>query len=251
MKFKDLLNTINVAHKNIGCSKPYICGGIPRDKYMNKLSNIDDLDITTGDNTIHNLSIETFRLLKNNFNVQNKYYDDGHSSIFLGNLKIDFSSNFKIPNIENILIKKNILNPTNIEKEFFSRDFTCNALVLDTNLKNIIDITKNGFKDIDAKVIKTCLEPEISLLSNQKRVIRSVYLASKLDFNIDNKIVKFVSNNINLIQADHSNNLIKKLDIAFNINPDKASWYLSAMKLWDKVKITDTIYPYYMRRRNA
>ena len=97
------------------------------------------------------------------------------------------SSNFNTPNITELLVKQGIKEPTDLQREMYSRDFTCNALLLDLDLKTVIDPTKQGVKDIHAKVIRTCLAPEITLTANKNRVVRAIYLAAKLDFDLDPK----------------------------------------------------------------
>ena len=84
---------------------------------------------------------------------------------------MDFSSNFNAPNIESLLVNKGIAKPTEMQKEMFSRDFTCNALLLSLDLKDLIDPTHQGFKDIKERMIKTCLPPEVTLTTNKNRVV--------------------------------------------------------------------------------
>lgn len=251
MKLKDLLSEIKEVQEKIGASQPYICGGTPRDKYMNNLSNVADLDITTGDKTVDYLSLELYKKLSTRYNVSRKIMDDGHSSIFLGKFKIDFSSNFNAPNIDILLKNKGIVKPTNMQREIFSRDFTCNALLMTLDLSKILDLTKNGFTDIQDKKIKTCLLPAETFLANPDRafvrVIRSIYLACKLDFEIDESIIEFVITNISNINTKNTAGISKKIQDSFTKNPEKASIYLTKMKLWNYIPITELIYPYYLK----
>lgn len=233
--------------QKIMVSEPFICGGTPRDKFLKRLDNISDLDITTGDKTVDYLSQEFFSGLKKDYNVIRKSMEDGHSTIFIGNLKIDFSSNFNVPNIENILKKNGINNPTEMQKEMFSRDFTCNALLLSLDLKNIIDPTNKGFKDIKEKKIRTCLSPEITLTTNRNRVVRSIYLATKLGFDIDNNIIEFVKKNPHSVKISTEKSLTEKLNEAFKRDADRAGFYLTKMNLWNYIPITELMYPYYLK----
>lgn len=233
---------------SIGASPFFICGGTPRDKYLGRLDRISDLDITTGDKTVDYLSQEFFAELKKQYKVSRKIMTDGHSSIFIGNLKIDFSSNFIIPEINDLLIKKGIANPTSLQKEMYSRDFTCNALLLTPDLKELLDITKSGFKDIKDRTIKTCLDPSITLTRNRNRTIRAIYLASKLDFNIDKSIIEYVKNNPDVIKISTPSSLKEKLDESFTWDPDKTDYLLTQMNLWNYIPITDKAYPFYMKK---
>jgi tRNA nucleotidyltransferase (CCA-adding enzyme) len=231
---------------NIGASEPYICGGTPRDKYMGRLDNISDLDFTTGDGTIDYLSQEFEIVLRQKYNVTRKSMSDGHSTIFIGNLKLDFSSNYNVPNIDAILKKMNV-QPSDMQREMFSRDFTCNALLLSLDLKTFTDPTNRGFQDIKDRKIKTCLAPALTLTSNRNRVIRAIYLASKLDFDIDKSIVDYVKANPESVKISTEKSLVEKLNQAFEKDADKASHYLTEMNLWNYIPIPKSVYPYYIK----
>lgn len=226
-----------------------ICGGTPRDRYLKHLENISDLDLTTGDKTVDYLSQEFSEELSKQYNVTRKSMDDGHSSIYIGSFKMDFSSNFNAPNIDALLAKQNIIKPTEIQKEMFSRDFTCNALLLTLDLKTLTDPTLNGFKDIRDKMIRTCLSPEVTLITNKNRVARAIYLAAKLDFNLDNNIIKYVQANPASIKVSTPKALAEKLNEAFKKDPDKSSFLLTKMNLWNYIPITQVIYPYYLKHK--
>lgn len=237
--------------KTIGASNPYICGGTPRDKYMGRLDNISDIDITTGDKTVDYLSQEFELELRKNYNVTRKSMPDGHSTIFIGNLKIDFSSNYNVPNIDQILATKGINNPTSLQKEMYSRDFTCNTLLMNIDLKSIMDPIHRGFQDIKEKKIRTCLDPKITLTNNRNRVIRAIYLACKLGFDLDESIISFVKQNPQTIKISTEKSLSEKLNEAFEKDAEKASLLLTKMNLWNYIPITEKVYPYYMKHKGT
>lgn len=237
--------------QKIGASTPYICGGTPRDKYMGRLDNVADIDITTGDKTVDYLSQEFAIELRKKYNLTRKTMEDGHSTIFIGNLKVDFSSNFIVPNIDTYLAKLGVAKPNDMQREMFSRDFTCNSLLLTIDLKQILDPTKRGFTDIKNKVIKTCLAPEITLTSNRNRVIRSIYLACKLGFEIDPAIIEFIRANPQTAKLSTEKAMTEKVNQAFTKDPDKAARLIAQMGLWQYIPITEKVYPYYMRAKNG
>jgi poly(A) polymerase len=249
MKLRELLHKLLEVQKKIGAAEPYLCGGTPRDRYMGRLDNIADLDITTGDKTVDYLSQEFDIELRKQYDVTRKTMEDGHSTIFVGNLKMDFSSNFNVPGIENILVKMGMARPTDMQKEMFSRDFTCNALLLSTNLKNLVDPTKQGFKDIKDHVIRTCLDPHVTLTSNRNRVIRSIYLAAKLGFDIDKNIIEFVRKNPDTIKISTERVMMEKLTEAFKRDPERASHLITQMGLWNYIPIPESVYPYYIKAK--
>jgi len=247
MKLQELLQSLKRVQENIGASPAFICGGVPRDKYMDRLENISDIDITTGDKSVDYLSEIFSDELRKKYNVTRRSMEDGHSSVFVGSLKIDFSSNFNAPNIDEILRAIGIANPSKMQKEIYSRDFTCNSLLMSLDLKNIIDPTKKGFLDIKERKIKTCLAPEITLTSNRNRVARSIYLACKLDFDVDDSIINYVSKNPQSVNLSTEKSMSEKLGEAFTRDGDKASYLLTKMGLWNYVPIVEPAYKYYQK----
>lgn len=249
MKLKEIFDQIKIIQKQHNTSTVYCCGGMPRDRYMQKLNNVSDIDLCSGDKSIDIVSEELYNFLSGKYNVTRKVMPDGHSSIYVGNLKLDFSSNFNAPNIEAILTKKLGKPPVSIQKEIFSRDFTCNSLLLSLDLQSIFDLTKRGLSDIDNKIIRTCLSPEITLTTNKNRVARAIYLACKLDFELDQSIVAFVKAHPESIKISTEHALKEKLEEAFTRNPQKAAKLLSEMNLWKYVPISAIMQPYYLRSK--
>lgn len=247
MKLRELLQQMIATQQRVGSSDPFICGGTPRDRYLKHLENISDLDLTTGDKSVDILSEEFAEDLSRKYNVTRRKMEDGHSSIYIGSFKMDFSSNFNVPGIDVLLAKQGIAKPTEMQKEMFSRDFTCNALLLSLDLKNLIDPTHRGFKDIKDKMIRTCLTPDITLTSNKNRVVRAIYLASKLDFDIDPTIIEYVRKNPKSVKISTERAMAEKLNEAFNRDGDKAAYYVTKMGLWTEIPITEVVRPFYLK----
>lgn len=239
---------MKAVQETIGASEPYMCGGTPRDRLLGHLENIADLDITTGDKSIQYLFQEFSERLGKKFNIHSQTFDDGHSAIQLGKFKMDFSSNFNVPDIEKILMQMGVKDINEMKKEMFSRDFTCNALLLSFDMRRVLDPTGRGTKDCQDKIIKTCLAPQITLTTNKNRVVRAIYLASKLGFDIDKSIVEFVQKNPQTVKISTEKAMAEKLNKAFEKDADRASHYLSLMGLWDLVPVTELMQPYYLKR---
>jgi tRNA nucleotidyltransferase/poly(A) polymerase len=241
MKIKELIKLIDLVHRKYGTSKPYICGGLPRDKYLGKLISLADVDLTTGDSTIEELSLQSYKVLSKKFSIKRDVKMDGHSSIYFKNTKIDFSSNYIDPGAE-FYLKKINKESTPMLLESYSRDFGCNAMLLDLNLKDIEDPTGRGKEDCDNKIIKTLLPPQLTFKANPKtknnnRIIRSIYLASKLQFTIDGDIVEYVAKNPQLITLCDPKSLAKKLNSAYDFDKDRTIHYLDKMNLWNFIPI--------------
>jgi tRNA nucleotidyltransferase/poly(A) polymerase len=244
VKLTDLLSTISKVSESLGAT-PYICGGTPRDLVMKKRDNVVDIDITTGDTKIHQVSDNCFKEFKKYFNVDLKISNDGHRSIYFSNVKVDFSSNFNVPNIDSFLKQKGIDNPTNLERECFSRDFTCNSLLMSTNFQKTYDPTRSGLKDISSKTIRCNLDPKVTLTCNKNRAIRALYLAVKLDFQLDKSLKDYLIANPEIMHYSSPNALEEKIDFMFDKNPNRAQALLTELDLWSHIPITRKARPYY------
>ena len=250
MKLRDILALMYKIHVDRGVSLPYICGGTPRDKLLKILSEVSDLDITTGDKTIHNLASEFALDLKEKYTIKSKQMDDGHTSVFIGDFKVDFSSNFVVPHIDEFLHHKGINKPNDMEREMFSRDFTCNSLLMSLDLKKIKDPVKLGLEDIKKKVLRTCLDTDTTLRYNPNRIIRTVYLSAKLDFDVDPEILKWISEHKDLVRLSSDHYLIKNIDKAMAKNPERALYVINKTNLWDTIPVTDSLRPY-LNKKNV
>ncbi|HVI40985.1 MAG TPA: hypothetical protein VM577_10015 [Anaerovoracaceae bacterium] len=243
MRLSQLLAAIDKVADDKGISTPYVCGGVPRDRVLKRTNDINDIDLTTGDQGIHYLAKEIAIKFRSN-NTSYFVMPDGHARVMLGGLKLDFSSNFRIPGINEILKDKGIADPTEMQMELYSRDFTCNALLMTMDMKQILDPTGLGVKDIQAGIIKTCLDPKITLGFDNKRVARVIYLAAKLGFKVDQEVADWIKENPASIANARPQYLAKKLAKAISYNKERTVALLDEMKLWPYVPPMKSLTPY-------
>jgi len=250
LKLEELLKIISktaVDHPKIGI--PYLCGGTPRDYLMGNLEKISDLDITTGTKTIDYLAENVLNILNKQYNIPNHVAKDGHISLHIGDLKLDFSSNFIEPNIINHLKAIGIKYPTAIQQEMFSRDFTCNSLLLTLDFKQLLDPTGKGKEDVKNKIIKTCLSPEITFQNSTNRVIRSIYLAVKLGFEISPDIIDYVKAHPETTAISSQKAMTEKLNKSLSIDREKTIRLITAMGIWDYIPVDNSLYNDYIKNR--
>lgn len=183
MLLSELLNTLsNLAKKN-GLSEPYICGGLPRDKLFGIAAQVKDIDITTGDKGSFALAMLAS---KEWVDAQFRSYDDGHSSLDFQNIRLDFSNNFILPGIEEELTKNGITEITPLQKELFSRDFTINTLLQPMDLKKeALDLTGKALTDAKDKILRTPVNPELTIGHDSRRILRAVKMALKFGLTVD------------------------------------------------------------------
>ena len=245
MTLRELLNLLAQIAKDNDLSEPFIVGGVPRDKILGRLDELVDLDISTGDEGSKFLGKELSIRIKAPY----KMMSDGHSQVHLGSFKVDFSSNFKSPGIEGILKRAGMGEPSEMQMEQYSRDFTCNSLLLSMDLKTIKDPLGTGVRDIKKRVLKTCLPAAMTLGYDNKRVVRVLYLAAKLDFELDDDIKEWIKSHPHAIGESDNRYIVGKLNKAFESNEERTISLMNEFDLWPHVPSSPTISKYMIKAK--
>lgn len=169
---------------------PLIVGGYVRDTVFGLHDKIVDIDLTTNNSDITRYAIGF--ALKNNFYY--KIFNDLHITIYSDQYKnLDFSSNFNSKKA--IEFYKNSNFSDKKYYEVISRDFTINTLHKSMFNDKIIDPLEQGLNDCDQKIIRAVSTPEICFEDDPRRAYRAVSIATRLNLNIDGKIVDYIKNN--------------------------------------------------------
>lgn len=229
MKLSDLLRSLERIAKENNISTPYIVGGVPRDRAFGVAEDIKDVDITTGDNGSFALAMAVSREWPE---AHFRAYDDGHSSVDFKNIRLDFSNNFNLPGIQVKLEEMGIKNPSKIQKELYSRDFTINTLLQPMDLsKPPIDETGQALEDIKNKVLKTPVDPNLTIGYDPRRILRAVKLSLQFNLEIDSKLEEAIMKYRGGIKELPLANVKKQVNQILNIDAKKALDMLSKYKL--------------------
>jgi len=86
-----------------------------------------------------------------------------------------------------------------IEEDLARRDFTINAMALDSSLK-VVD-PFNGQKDLENRLIRAVGNPEDRFSEDALRMMRAVRLAAVLDFEIEKETSQAIKKNVGWLQA--------------------------------------------------
>ena len=173
------------------CLECYVIGGYVRDYILNNDSS-KDIDIVVVGNGVNFAKKVAAKIgLDPNSNIQIfKTYGtamfkyNGIEIEFVGARKESYNKNSRNP----------IVSTGTLQDDQNRRDFTINALALSLNSKkygNLID-PFNGINDLNNKIIKTPLSPEITYNDDPLRMLRAIRFASKLNFKIEESSFKSI-----------------------------------------------------------
>ncbi len=168
----------------------YVIGGYVRDFFLNRES-VKDIDIVCVGNGIH-LAEQVAKALKINIKKIKIFKRFGTAMLnykgidieFVGARKESYSKDSRNPDVE----------LGSLEDDQNRRDFTINALALQLNANHFGKLLDpfNGIQDLNDKVIKTPLEPELTFSDDPLRMMRAVRFSSQLDFKIDDETFKAI-----------------------------------------------------------
>ncbi len=170
----------------------YVIGGFVRDLILDRGSH-KDIDVVAIGSGIE-LAKQVSKNLPNNPKVQvfKTYgtamlrYDDIEVE-FVGARKESYQEHSRNPIVEN----------GSLEDDQNRRDFTINALALDLSEGKFGELLDpfNGIADLDNKIIRTPLDPDITYSDDPLRMLRAIRFATQLNFKIEESSLKAITKN--------------------------------------------------------
>ena len=93
------------------------------------------------------------------------------------------------------------------------RDFTINALALSLNDASFGELLDpfNGTSDLDAKILRTPLDPDITYSDDPLRMMRAIRFATQLDFKIEKASFEAITHNANRIKIITNERIVEEL----------------------------------------
>lgn len=186
----------------------YVIGGYVRDHILQRRV-VKDIDIVAIGNGIK-LAKQVANNLPNKPQVQVfktygtamfKYEDIDLE--FVGARKESYSENSRNPSVEN----------GSLEDDQNRRDFTINALALDLNEEKFGDLLDpfNGIQDLENRILKTPLDPDITFSDDPLRMLRAIRFATQLDFIIEDQSFQAITRNSSRIKIITNERIVTEL----------------------------------------
>ncbi|MCK0123434.1 CCA tRNA nucleotidyltransferase [Gelidibacter sp. F2691] len=187
----------------------YVIGGFVRD-YILKRGQHKDIDIVAIGSGIA-LAKQVAKNIPNHPKVQ-VFKTYGTAMLKYEDIEIEFVGARKESYTEES--RNPIVEHGTLEDDQNRRDFTINAMALDlgeANFGTLLD-PFDGLKDLDEKIIRTPLDPDITYSDDPLRMMRAIRFATQLNFTIENASLDAISKNKDRI------NIITKERIVVELN---------------------------------
>tara|TARA_B110000116_G_scaffold162445_1_gene140481 strand:- start:953 stop:2407 length:1455 start_codon:yes stop_codon:yes gene_type:complete len=202
----------------------FVVGGWVRDLLINRKQQQTDIDfvcigsgITLAKKVANKLGKKANYKVFKNFGTAMVNYG-GETYEFVGARKESYRANSRKPIVED----------GTLQDDQNRRDFTINALAIqlnDSDFGKLID-PFSGQKDLENKIIRTPLDPDITYSDDPLRMMRAIRFATQLDYNIEKKSFQSIKQNakrLNIVSTERITDdfnkimLCKKPSIGINL----------------------------------
>ena len=228
----EIFKTISKASKTLQIDS-YVIGGFVRD-FLLERGTAKDIDIVAVGSGIE-LAEKVAQLLPNKPKVQ-VFKTYGTAMLryrdveieFVGARKESYSEESRNPDIE----------AGTLQDDQNRRDFTINALALSLNEENFGELLDpfNGIQDLENKIIKTPLNPDITYSDDPLRMMRAIRFATQLNFKIEEDSLNAITKNHDRLKIITRERIIDELNkILSSSKPSTGFLLLEKTKLLHQI----------------
>lgn len=211
----------------------YVVGGYVRDLFLERPSK--DIDFVIAGSGVELAKLVAKKLKTKKISVFKNF---GTAMInhrefeleFVGARKESYNRNSRNPIVEN----------GTIEEDQERRDFTINAMAISLNKESYGQLVDpfNGVQDLQNKVLKTPLDPQITFSDDPLRMMRAVRFASQLNFELSPEVFESIANNKDRIEIISQERITDELNkMILSNNPSKG------FKILFKTGLLNLIFP--------
>ncbi len=190
-----IFHTVGEAADGLGM-EAYVVGGYVRDLFLDRGSkDIDFVTVGSGIELAQKVSEKLGRgakctYFKNFGTAQVKFR--GKEYEFVGARKESYNRDSRNPIVEN----------GTLDDDISRRDFTINAMAVSVNPESFGQLVDRfgGVDDLERRVIRTPLDPDITFSDDPLRMFRAIRFATQLDFAIDPDTLAAIARNAHRIE---------------------------------------------------
>jgi len=214
-----IFNTISNAADALEL-ETYVIGGFVRDYLLKRNKEVKDIDVVAVGSGIA-LARKVSQVLPNKPKVQ-VFKTYGTAMLRSGNMDIEFVGARKESYATDS--RNPVVEDGTLEDDQNRRDFTINALAIKLNDNGYGDIIDpfDGISDLERKIIRTPLDPDITYSDDPLRMMRAIRFASQLDFMIERTSLASITKNAARIKIITNERIVDELNkIMLSPTPSK------------------------------
>ncbi|AWH74956.1 tRNA nucleotidyltransferase [Dokdonia sp. Dokd-P16] len=214
-----IFNTISNAADALEL-ETYVIGGFVRDYLLKRNKEVKDIDVVAVGSGIA-LARKVSQILPNKPKVQ-VFKTYGTAMLRSGNMDIEFVGARKESYATDS--RNPVVEDGTLEDDQNRRDFTINALAIKLNDNGYGDVIDpfDGISDLERKIIRTPLDPDITYSDDPLRMMRAIRFASQLDFMIERTSLESITKNAERIKIITNERIVDELNkIMLSPTPSK------------------------------
>ncbi len=186
----------------------YAIGGYVRDIFLKRESK--DIDIVT-----IGKGIDLATLVHRSWSEENHlstFKNFGTAQVKSRDLEVEFVGARKESYSRNS--RKPVVEDGSLQDDQNRRDFTINALAIGLSKNNFGQLLDpfNGLKDLEDKLIRTPLDPDITYSDDPLRMMRAIRFATQLGFSIEEKSLSAITKNKERIEIVSKERIAEELN---------------------------------------
>ncbi|MEI6898712.1 MAG: HD domain-containing protein [Bacteroidota bacterium] len=224
-------------------TEAYVIGGFVRDCVLRRGFK-NDLDIVVMGSGI-DFAQEVALKLGRDIPVK-VFKNFGTAMISFEGMKIEFVGARK--ESYRVNSRKPLVEDGTLEDDRNRRDLTINAMAFSLNKKNYGELIDpfNGLGDIENRIIRTPLDPDVTFSDDPLRMMRAIRFASQLGFKIEPACFQSITNNAERIRIVSMERVTDELNLII-LSPDPSGGFI----MLEETGLLKIIFPEFVELKGA
>lgn len=204
----------------------YVVGGYVRDLFLNRHSK--DIDfVCVGENSGINVAQGIASVFGKGCRV-NVFRTYGTAQVCRKDLELEFVAARRESYNRNS--RNPIVDTGTLDDDISRRDFTINAMAISVNTGSFGTLVDRfgGLKDLNDRIIRTPLDPDVTFSDDPLRMMRAIRFATQLDFRIYNETLEAITRNADRIKIITVERITTELNKIMSSVRPSTGWKLLA-----------------------